>query len=379
MSSSASFSLKIKIALIGSGLIGPRHGQSIISNSSLRLIALVDPAPYGISVAKSLNTTHYASVDLLLSSSDRPEAAVICTPNHTHVSLTLQLIEAGIHVLVEKPLCTNIEDGLLLLEAVKVAKEKGVRVLVGHHRRFNPYLLAAKSALERRLIGKVVAMQGIWALKKNKEYFNDVGEWRRDAKTGGPILINLIHEIDLLQYLLGPITLVSAIGTKKERDFDAEEGAAILLRFQAGMVGTFILSDNTPSPWNFEGGTGENPMIPQTSPYDLVGGFYRILGAKGSLSVPDLTVWNGEWTQELVMQRSKVEKDKVPFDVQMEHFVKVVNGEVESNCTVEEALSAMVVCEGIKKAVTMGDGKPIMIRGFDIVGNGIKDSKLSML
>lgn len=361
---------KIKVALIGGGHIGPRHGQSILSNPSLQLVALVDPASHAASIATSLKTAHYTSLTSLLSSKDKPDAAVICTPNSTHVPLTLQLIEAGIHVLVEKPICVNISEGLELIEAVKKEKkkgEKGVKVLVGHHRRFNPYLLSTKYALSSNQIGKIIASQGIWALKKPAEYFNGAGEWRRDSGAGGPILINLIHEVDLLQYLLGPITLVSAFATGKQRGFDAEEGAAIILRFKSGVVGTFILSDNTPSPWNFEGGTGENPMIPKNSENEDIGGFYRMLGTEGSLSVPDLTIRKGVWNEELAKETIGVEKEKIPFDLQMEHFVKVVKGEKESNCTVEEALSAMVVCEAVKRAVLKGDGMPVSVQGFEIV------------
>ena len=103
------------------------------------------------------------------------------------------------------------------------------------------------------------------------------------------MLINLVHEVDLLQYLLGPITLISAIKSRKPRAFNAEEGTAIILRFTSSVVGTFILSDSVASPWSFESGTGENPTIPQVEKEDGAGGFYRIMGTKASLSVPDLT------------------------------------------------------------------------------------------
>ena len=109
------------------------------------------------------------------------------------------------------------------------------------------------------------------------------------SSSGGVVLINLIHEVDLLQYLFGPISLISALETKKTRGYGAEEGAAILMRFESGIVGTFILSDSVPSPWNFEAGTGENPTIPKV---ENGGGFYRVMGTKGSLSVPDSERWS---------------------------------------------------------------------------------------
>jgi len=239
-----------------------------------------------------------------------------------------------------------------------------VKLLVGHHRRFNPYLLAAKKAIDNGSLGKVIAVQGTWCLKKPEEYYNGIGEWRRNGESGGTVLINLIHEVDLLQYLLGPITYVSAIQTMKTRGFDAEEGAAVILRFQSGVVGTFILSDATPSPWNFEGGTGENPMIPKIWEADGAGGFYRIMGTEASLSVPDLTRWSGSWSEVLKRERLDVDVKKVPFDLQVQHFVEVIRDGKELSCSGEEALRAMVVCEAVKRS--MRSEEAVEIDEFEI-------------
>ncbi len=179
------------------------------------------------------------------------------------------------------------------------------------------------------------------------------------------MLINLIHEIDLLQYLLGPITLVSALETIKTRGFEAEEGAAITMRFKSGVVGTFLLSDSVPSPWNFESGTGENPTIPHVEKEAVAGGFYRIMSTEGSLSVPDLKVWsNQSWLDRLQTEDVEVKKEKVPFDLQIQHFHEVVREGKQPSCTAEMALSAMVVCEAIKRS--MKSGEAVEIHGFDI-------------
>lgn len=284
------------------------------------------------------------------------------------MSLSLELINAGIHVLVEKPISTSIPDGLRLIEA---ANAKGVKLLVGHHRRFNPYLLAAKREVERGSLGTIIAVQGTWCLRKPADYFDGIGEWRRNGESGGVVLINLIHEIDLLQYLLGPIVLVSALQTRKTRGFDAEEGAAIMLRLESGIVGTFILSDAVPSPWNFEAGTGENPTIPHVPKESGAGGFYRIMGTEASLSVPDLTRWsydgkeNKSWTESIKKEDLEVDKERVPFDLQIQHFDEVVRNGTRPSCTGEEGLRAMVVCEAVKRA--MESGMPVEINGFEIV------------
>jgi predicted dehydrogenase len=152
-------------------------------------------------------------------------------------------------------------------------------------------MLAAKQVVASGKIEDLVVIYCIWATYKPLTYFESPpprGEWRR-AKTGRFILINLIHEIDLVHYLLSPIMRVYAEPIPSRRGFDADEGAAITLKFKSGPVASFLLSDNVPSPHNFEAGRGENLLIPEVGK-----DFYLTFGSKGTLSVPDLSIWTYE-------------------------------------------------------------------------------------
>lgn len=207
-------------------------------------------------------------------------------------------------------------------------------------------------------LGRLIAINGLWTIFKPLSYFDPPTEWRR-LKSAGPILINLIHEIDLLHYWYGPITRVYAEQTVSQRGFEAEEGAAITLRFASGLVGTFLLSDAVVSPHSFEGGTGENPIIPRTGQ-----DFHRAFGSEGSLSVPDMTLWEyGEtgnsWTKELSSTKLDIPDMKIPFEAQIEHFMKVIKGEDPASCDGAEGLRAVVVCEAIKQS--MKENRPIEI------------------
>lgn len=124
-----------------------------------------------------------------------------------------------------------------------------------------------------------------------------------------------------------------------------------MLKFESGCVGTFVVSDAVPSPYNFESGTGENPTIPVTAM-----DFYRIFGTEASLSVPDMKRWtyNGrekDWTKELKEEILGVEESKVPFELQIKQFVNVVRGLEEPMCSGEDAVRALVVVEAVKKAM----------------------------
>ncbi|KAH8201400.1 hypothetical protein TruAng_004400 [Truncatella angustata] len=339
-------STKVRIAIIGAGLIGPRHAQAVIKCEKAELIAFVDPAETGTQTAASFGVAHFQSVADLLQSSHAPEAAIICTPNHTHVALTRELSAAGVHVLVEKPISADIATGKELLRYLDAAK---VKVLVGHHRRFNPYVIAAKQIVAAGTLGRVIGVNGLWALYKPPQYFDPPTEWRR-GQTGGVVLINMVHEVDILHYLFGPIVSVHAEKVAPQRGFEAEEGAAIILRFRSAVIGSFFVCDNVPSPWNFEAGTGENPTIPQSGQ-----DFYRIFGSEASLSVPDMSVWSYKeveksWNSGLVTEYAKVSHG-VPFELQINHFCKVVRGEEDPSCTAQAGLAALIVCQAIKEAM----------------------------
>lgn len=340
----------IKIAVVGVGLIGPRHAETVAASPNASLAAIVDLMPTGKALASKLNVPYYQTVTELLKSADKPDGAIICTPNHTHVTVGLELARAGVNILVEKPVSIDIQSGQ---ELVRTAHEAGIKLLVGDHRRFNSYMLAAKRTLVSGELGDLIAINGIWSTYKPLDYFDPPTEWRR-AKTGGVILINMIHEIDLMHYLFGPITRVYAEPIPSRRGFDADEGAAITLRFESGAVGSFLLSDNTPSPHNFEAGTGENPLIPKAGQ-----DFYRIFGSNASFSIPDMSVWSygsdvtKSWHSEMTKRQIKVNAI-TPFVSQLEHFIAVIQGTEEPSCSGADGLSALIVCEALKRSLETG-------------------------
>lgn len=380
----------VKLAIIGAGLIGPRHAQAASQDPDVTLVALVDPSPAAAQLAAALGTRHYPSVAALLArrrqqvvvslpvdsdspppglnhdddDDDKPDAALVCTPNSTHVAVARELLSAGIHVLCEKPLAVDVASGQALVDHAAGCQ---VRLLTAHHRRFNPYVVAARRILTSNTttVGKVTAVSGLWALYKPPAYFAPPTEWRRSGEAAGPVLINLVHDIDVLHYLLASrVVRVAAFAAPKRRTaHDADEGGAILLHFASGVVATFVLSDAVVSPHAFEMGTGENPMIPRTG-RDV----YRILGTEGTLSVPDLRRFfyadgvEKSWGSELAEVTEKVEdwlskgeRGKMPFELQMAHWVKVLRGQEEPVCTGEDGLAAVRVALAVKKALQTGE------------------------
>lgn len=354
----------INIVVVGAGLIGPRHAQSVLKNPSTHLVGLIDPLPSTSSVAQSLGTSYYPTIEACLQATSTtpgsaPHAAIICTPNHTHADVARQLLSHNLHILLEKPVSHDLASGASLLHFARQPEHSHLKILAGHHRRFNPYIAATKSILDSGSLGTIIAINGLWTLFKPDSYFA-AAPWRRAPTTGGVLAINLVHDIDCLQYLFGPVVRIHAEKTPPQRPnppHAADEGAALTLRFAGGAVGSFLVCDASPSPHSFEAGTGENPTVPRTGR-----DFYRIFGAEASLSVPDMTRWSYDgraaksWTEELESQRLEVpDEAAAPFDLQLAHFVDFIAGDVEARCSLEEGLRALVVVRAAQRALETGE------------------------
>lgn len=394
------------IVVIGAGLVGPRHASHIQKRKDSRLFAIVDRSVKGPKVAQELGTILFKNVDEFLERCEiegvYPDGAIVATPNHTHLLIGMKLASKGIHLLIEKPLAPTAGECKILIE---YCKQQQVLLLVGHHRRFNPYIVTAKENLER--VGRPIAVQGTWTLKKPPSYFLEK-PWRASVEMGGgTLLINLIHDLDLLQYLLGPVHRVYAELLDKQRvDSNkgyhdcVDEGAALTLKFASGCCGTFICSDNVTSPFLFEAGTGENPLIPWHKDVD---GFYRIFGSDGTLSIPDLNLYHQRhypeqsWlypvTSEKVNMKHAASMDSsgipspapspefydsplherltsenlpMPFDLQLDHFIDLLRGyEKNVKCSGEDALMALLCIEAVIKS--LNTGVPQIVQGIDEV------------
>lgn len=128
---------------------------------------------------------------------DLPTAAIVATPSSLHVAQSAELVKAGIHILVEKPLSSTSESIVPLIEAAKLPGSGSI--LVGHHRRFNPYILRLKAVLDSEELGKIKTVSALWCMKKPSSYFTE-SPWRQTKEGGGGVILtNLSHELDLMR------------------------------------------------------------------------------------------------------------------------------------------------------------------------------------
>jgi predicted dehydrogenase len=339
-------SAKLRIGIAGAGLIGRRHVELIAASPDCGLAGIADPSPAAKALAEANGVPWYADHRVLLQN-ERPDGLIIASPNALHLSMALDCVaEGGTPALIEKPVTDTVASAQCLCAAVR---RSGVPMLVGHHRRHNPVIKAARETVMGGKLGQLTAVAGLWLLKKPDDYF-EVG-WRRE-QGGGPLLINLIHDIDNLRFICGDIVEVQALISNKARGFAVEDTAALLLRFANGALGTVTVSDATPSPWSWELSSGENPVYPkQDQPC------YVFAGTAGSLAVPTMELWSypGAAGWHAPLSRSEVTSPSFdPLTEQLRHFLAVIAKREAPLVSVEDAMRTLAVVEAVSEAARRG-------------------------
>ena len=230
------------------------------------------------------------------------------------------------------------------------AEAAGVPVLVGQHRRHNPFVQKAKQIIEGSELGRLTVSSFHYMIYKNDDYF-DV-EWRR-KKGAGPILVNLVHDVDLLRYLLGEPVAVQGMQSSAARGFETEDSAVVNVRFADGSLASMTISDATASPWNWEATAREDP---QYRPFDADA--YFIGGTKGALSLPRLhqVSYDGasSWHEPLKLDVPAVDP-ALPHKMQLKHFVRVVRREEEPVVTPADNVKTLRTLNAIKQAAETGE------------------------
>ncbi len=337
-----------RIALIGAGTFGQKHLAVIAAEPGFALAGLADPSLAARALAEERCVPWFAEPAALLDAV-KPDGAIIVTPNRLHVPHALLCIERGIPVLVEKPVADTPEAAEALALAAEAA---GTPVLVGQHRRHNPILQAAHATIAGGRLGDLIAVNLTWLIHKPDAYFDLA--WRREPG-GGPIMINLVHELDALRFVVGEIAAVRAITSNTTRGFAVEDTVAIAVRFTNGALGTILVSDATPAPWNWEMTSGENPAYVQQHAVSGV-----IAGRLASLSLPYLDLWQHRpapgqdtgWMSPIASERVPVRHDDA-YQRQLRHFGAVIDGAAPL-VTVRDAARTLAWCLAVHDSARTG-------------------------
>lgn len=345
--------MTLRIAVAGAGLMGRKHVETIARSDQCVVSAIIDPAPAAAAYARTLNVPLYRSLaDLFVT--DLPDGVILATPNALHVDQALECVAARVPTLVEKPVAHALEPGRRLSLAAEAA---GVPVLVGHHRRHSSIMAQAAQVIADGILGRIVAVVGTALFyKPDQGYYDGPFAWRREPG-GGPILINMIHEVDNLRMLCGEIVSVQAFTSNSTRDFAVEDTAAIALCFAGGALGTFMLSDAAASSRSWEHTSGEDPHYVQahTDEDDC----YFVTGTMGTLAIPTMRLQrypkavDRSWYKP--MAKSVIEQENVnPLERQLNHFCQVIRGQAQPLVSINNGLRNVCIVAALAESARTG-------------------------
>lgn len=337
---------RLPVALLGAGAVGRMHAERLSAHAEVTLAGIADPSPAAREVASALGAPWRAEAAELLDAV-RPAAAIVATPNATHRQVALCCIERRLPVLVEKPVADTLADGLALCRA---AQSAGVPLMVGHQRRHNPIAREARRLVAAGAIGRPVAAHAMATWLKPDAYFDTA--WRRH-RGGGPVLINLIHDVDLLRFVLGDeVTSVQARRAHAQRGFEVEDTAAAVLQFAGGAIATLLTTDSAVTPWNWDLAAGEAAHYAKQDVES-----HWLCGRDGSLTLPRLALWRHDgargWHEPLTEQRTALHA-RDPYALQLSQLRAVAEGREAPLCSGLDGLRTLQATAAIHEAASGG-------------------------
>lgn len=171
----------LRAGVVGAGIMGLNHARVLKLLPDVELVGVVDPDAERRRIAAGHGPT-FDTVDALIR--EGVEAAVVAAPNHLHREIGLALIEAGVHVLIEKPIAPTEADAKALIDGAAAADR---RLMVGHIERFNPAVVAAKQAVKD---DEIISIQ-----------ITRVGPFPPRMSEVGIVIDLAVHDIDIIRYL----------------------------------------------------------------------------------------------------------------------------------------------------------------------------------
>ena len=341
---------RVRLGLIGMGIMGTPHAITLQKVDECALVSIADIDEKHKETAAKFGVNYYRDYAEMIAK-ERLQGVIIATPNHLHAPMGIACAQHGLHLFVEKPIASSLAEADLLLAA---AQQHQVRILVGHQRRFSALVEKAREIVRGGELGTLVGATITWALLKPDQYFEGPLAWRK-RQGGGPILINLIHEVDNLRYICGEIAEVFGLASNQTRRFAVEDTACVTFRFENGAVGTALVSDCVPSLSAYEATTGENPLL-----FHDYGNCYQFFGTKASLLFPQMKkLFYADpakmgWQYPITEQGLKVIQGDDPYVKEFRHFARVIRGEESPRISGEDGRRTLEVTLAVQRSAETG-------------------------
>jgi UDP-N-acetylglucosamine 3-dehydrogenase len=239
--------MTLKVAVIGVGSIGFNHARVYAELNDVELVGVADVnAQAAQAIARRYGTRAYTDYAQMLEE-QKPDAVTVAVPTINHYEVARQVLARGIHLLIEKPIASTVEEGRQLIEA---ATQQNVRLMVGHIERFNPSVSALKEHLAAGELGRVFQMDA-----------HRQGPFPDRVRDVGVVIDLAVHDLDVMRHVSGAeITRVYA-ETEHHIHGEREDLLTGLVRFDSGAIGTLTINWLTPTKIRELYVTGERGMF----------------------------------------------------------------------------------------------------------------------
>ena len=325
----------LAIGVIGAGRMGARHALTVRAIDGAELVAIADPSRLAreraLSGARALETADWR--DLVGAPRDL-DAVIVATPSETHAEIAVAALEAGLHVLVEKPIATTVPDALRMIGA---ARESGRTLMVGHLERFNPAVRKVRHLVEEGRLGRIFRISA-----------RRVGPQPRRVLDVGVAIDLATHDLDVMQYVLGErIERVFADGGRFSHSRH-EDLLSCVLRFSGGAHGLLDVNWVTPEKQRDLTILGEAGMV-RASYLTQEVWFYET--ARGRTPWQEFALFQGDGDGAVV--RFAVRHIE-PIRAQLEAFIDCVIQRRPAPVTGEDGLLALLGALGLLESLESG-------------------------
>ena len=233
---------KIRFAIVGCGRIAQRHAEHITNFGELTAVCDIvqDKAE---TLGKEYAVKTYQNIDDLLKSETETDVVSICSPNGLHAEHTIKALNAGFHVLCEKPMAINVHDCGRMIQA---AEKNNRRLFAIKQNRFNPPVAEVKRLIDNGTLGKIQSVQLSCFWNRNFDYYE--GSWKGTKDIdGGTLYTQFSHFIDLLYWMIGDVKSAKGIGRNFAHQgiIEFEDAGVVILEFHNGAIGTINYTVNS--------------------------------------------------------------------------------------------------------------------------------------
>ena len=232
---------KVKFGIIGCGRIAQRHAEHIHNKGLLTAVCdnVKDKADQ---MAKQYGVKAYYAVDELLANEKDIDVIAICSPNGLHAEHSIKALNAGFHVLCEKPMAITVYDCGRMIQAAEKANK---RLFAIKQNRYNPPVAEVKKIIDEGRLGKITSIQLSCFWNRNPDYYKD---WKGTlALDGGTLFTQFSHFVDLLYWMIGDVKNVQAYTANFDHQgiIEFEDTGVVILEFHNGAIGTINYTVNS--------------------------------------------------------------------------------------------------------------------------------------